>query len=78
MKLYLKIIRSIELQEKQKIYQWRQKGQDPGMEALPGYIAAGSDMNALPRDARFDVDRILEAFSIYSLGTLNNGKDIPI
>ena len=48
------------------------------MEHLPGYIAAGSDMNALLRDAQFDKEVILEAYASITQGLLNNGKDIPI
>ena len=74
MKLYLKILRSIEIQEKQRIYQWRQKGQDPGMEDLPGYIAAGSDMNALPRDAQFDDETNIQLITFKIQSALNYGK----
>ena len=48
------------------------------MEDLPGYIAAGSDMNALPRDAKFDEEIILEGFVNAIQGKLNNGENMPL
>ena len=61
------------VQDRQILYAWRPKGMDPGLENFPGYIAAGSISEDLPRDERFDNERELEQVWDFIIGNTNRG-----
>ena len=58
---YMRLLRSFEVADKQRLYQWRDRSDDDDeYKALMGWIAAGDDSGKLPKDLRLVEDKKAE------------------
>ena len=58
--VYMKLMRNLEMTERQRLIQWQQRDPESDFVGFPGFIESGDDYFSLPADIRMDELKKLE------------------